>query len=166
VRPSASLAAFAAVAALAAWSALSVVNAFGTITGGLSAASSAFEYQYSGSVSGGGTIASPVRGQITFNLNAKLDTGVTSGSCSATEPTTKTKVKCLDVTSLTIVTLDAGRKVAVVKGFATVNDVLTTYEIQVVDDGNPGVGKDSFSIVAGGFQRSGVLTGGSISILL
>ena len=160
------LPAIVAVTAISIWSVLSVVNAFGTVTGGRSAGSLAYEYQYSGSVNGSGAIASPVKGQVSFGLSAKLGADGSSGSCSVNEPATKTKVKCLDVTSLSIVTLGTGQVLAVIRGSASVNDVVTTYEIRVVDGGTPGKGNDSFSIAAGGFQRAGVLASGNLNVHL
>jgi hypothetical protein len=159
-----SLAALAAVSAILVWSALSVVNAFGTANGGASAGSSAYQYQYSGSVTGSGTIASPVRGQVSFSLSAMLnDTGAT-GSCSVNEPSTKTKIKCLGVTSLAFGTLADGCSLADARGPATLNGEPTTYEIQAIDCGSPGTGHDSFAIQADGYQRGGVLTSGNITI--
>lgn len=137
----------------------------GVLSGGTPAAS-AYGYGYgnSGSVTGSGTISSPVRGQVSFDLSAKQDgTGVT-GSCTVNEPATKTKVKCLGVTSITFEQLSSGCKKATLDGLATVNGTSTTYEIRVVDCGSPPT-NDSFSIQTGtGYHRSGVLTSGNINV--
>jgi hypothetical protein len=158
------LPALAAVTAIVVWSALSVVNAFGTTSSGTSASSRAYQYQYSGSVTGSGTIDSPGKGQVSFSLTAKLDdTGVT-GSCSVNEPATRTKIKCLGATSIQFATLDSGCTLADITGPATLNGNPTTYEIQVVDCGTPGTGHDSFAIQADGFQRGGTLTSGNLTV--
>jgi hypothetical protein len=158
-----SLPALAAVAAIVSWSALSVVNAFGTVNSGASASSQAYQYQYSGSVTGSGTIASPVKGQVSFSVSAKLnDTGVT-GSCSVNEPATRTKIKCLAATSINFGTV-AGCPSAVVQGPATVNGQPASYQIVAVDCGSPGVGHDQFAIQVGSFARNGVLTSGNLTV--
>jgi hypothetical protein len=158
-----SLPALAAVAAIVVWSALSVVNALGTSTGGASASSGAYQYQYSGSITGSGTIASTT-GQVSFSVSAKAgDTG-TTGSCSVNEPATKTKIKCLGATSITFTTLANGCQLADVNGPATINGVPTTYEFQAVDCGSPGTGHDTFAIVADGYEREGLLTSGNLTV--
>jgi hypothetical protein len=157
------LPALGAVAAIVVWSALSVVNAFGTPSSKASASSAAYQYQYSGSVTGSGTIDSPAKGQVSFSLSAKLDDTGATGSCSVNEPATKTKIKCLGVTSLDFGTV-AGCPTAVVQGPATINGQPTSYQIVAVDCGSPGVGHDSFSIQADGFTRSGTLSSGNITV--
>jgi hypothetical protein len=156
------LPALAAVAAIVVWSALSVVNAFGTVSGGTSA-SSAYQYQYSVNVTGSGTIDNSIKGQVSFSLSAKVDETGTTGSCSVNEPATKTKIKCLGVTSI-FPTVDNGCTLADITGPATINGTPTTYEIQAEDCGSPGTGHDSFAIVADGFERGGVLTSGNITV--
>jgi hypothetical protein len=138
----------------------------GVLSGGTPAAS-AYGYGYgnSGSVTGSGTIASPVRGQVSFDLSAKQDSTGATGSCTVVEPATKTKVKCLGVTSITFDQLTNGCKRATLNGPATINGTSTTYEIQATDCGTPGTGNDSFSIQTGtGYHRSGVLTSGNLNV--
>jgi len=133
------------------------LGAFGTSAG------SAYQYQYSGSVTGSGTIDSSVKGQVSFSVTAKLDDTGATGSCSVNEPATKTKIKCLGVTSMSFGTV-GGCPTAVIQGPATINGDPTSYQIVAVDCGTPGVGHDSFSVEADGFARSGTLTSGNITI--
>jgi hypothetical protein len=116
-------------------------------------------------VTGDGTISGP-NGNVSFSISFKLNDGVTSGSCTVTEPKSKTKIKCLDVTSLTLSTLTSGALLVVIDGHATVNGVATTFEIKAVDAGTPGVGRDSFAIQTPTFSRGGVLTEGNITVHL
>jgi hypothetical protein len=157
------LPALAAVVAIVVWSALSVVNAFGTVSNGTSAGSSAYQYQYPVNVTGSGTIDNSTKGQVSFSLSAKVDETGAAGSCSVNEPATKTKIKCLGVTSI-FSTVENGCTFADITGPATINGTPTTYEIQVEDCGEPGNGHDSFAIVADGFSRGGVLTSGNITV--
>ncbi len=155
-------AAIALGGALVAWVAVSFF--VGLWPGGVPAASSAYEYQYSGSVTGSGTIASPTNKQVSFDLSAKTDSSGTTGTCTVNESATKTKFKCLSVTSLTFASLANGCSRAVLDGSGTLNGNPTTYEIQAQDCGEPGVGLDSFAIQAGGFARNGTLTSGNIQV--
>jgi hypothetical protein len=162
------LPALAAVAAIVVWSALSVVNAFGTVSGGASASSRAYQYQYSISVTGSGTIASPVKGQVSFSLSAKLDDTGTTGTCAVVEPATKTKIKCLGVTVFgTGSSIPGFCPLAVLEGPATVNGLPATYTILATDCGTPGVGNDNFFVkLDTGYRREGNLTSGNITLHL
>jgi hypothetical protein len=154
--------ALCAASAFLAWSFMNALGVFGAPTAPQASASSAFQYQYqpsSVSTTGSGSIA----GSVSFDFVAKDNMDVTSGSCAINEPKSKTKIKCLDVTSLDFTDLGNSVTEVVFGGNATINGVATTYTIRVRDAGSPGT-SDSFAIDADGFHRSGVLTGGNLSI--
>lgn len=109
-------------------------------------------------VSGNGAI-----GGVSFDLSARSSGGQLSGTCTVNEPRPRNRLRCLDVTSLTVTQLPDGSR-AVIQGNATLNGSPTTYTLTVEDHGTPGVGHDTFSITADGYSRSGVLTNGNITI--
>lgn len=146
------------VAAIAVWSALSVVNAFGSATGG-AAASHGYQYfyGYAKSVDAKGTITGP-KGSVRFSVRAVSDARGTIGSCQVTEP--GTKVQCLDFGPIL-----AGGNAAQLSGSGKINGALTSFTIVVTDNGTPGAGKDTFSIqTSSGFARAGVLVSGNVKI--
>jgi hypothetical protein len=105
-------------------------------------------------------------GDVSFDLSFKNSSGQLSGSCAVNEVQPRTRIRCLDVTSLTATQLSGGER-AVVQGHATINGVATTYTMTVDDNGSPGVGNDSFTIdTATGYHRSGTLSGGNITVTL
>jgi hypothetical protein len=145
---------------------MNALGVFGAPTAPRTVAASAYEYQYQPSlvnVTGSGSISGP-SGNVNFDISVKDNMNVTSGSCTVNEPKSKTKIKCLDVTSLDFTDLGNGMTEVVFSGSATINGATTTYTIRVLDAGSPGVGADTFSIDADGFHRSGVLTSGNITI--
>ena len=156
---------FVILAICVGWFAVSVGPIWGS-GNQVSAVSGAYgyQYQYPDSVTGSGAIATN-RGQLSFSLTAKLDSTGASGSCSANEPATRTKIKCLGVTSLSFTQLSDGSLQAILSGPASVNGTATTYSITATDAGTPGVGTDSFAIHTGtGFDRSGLLSEGNITV--
>jgi hypothetical protein len=104
---------------------------------------------------GGGRIAPDV----SFGFVAMADGP--KGSCSVVDHVTGTHVKCLDVTSYS----QAGN-VATFSGDATVDGAATTYTIQVVDAGEPGVSAgDAFSIeTQSGYTAGGPLLEGNVQV--
>ncbi len=144
-----------------------IVGSFGAFWPGgaqLAAASTAYQYQYPATVNGSGTIDG-LNSQVSFSLSVKFDDSGTTGSCSVNEPGTRTKIKCLGVTKLLFVVFGPDRVGAQFSGPATVNGVATTYQMTTTDLGTPGAGTDGFFVKTGtGFQRSGALTSGNISI--
>jgi Prealbumin-like fold domain len=105
-------------------------------------------------------------GDVSFDLSFKNNGGQLSGTCAVNEVQPRTRIKCLDVTSLTATQLSDGER-AVVQGHATINGVATTYTMTLEDHGSPGVGHDSFTIdTTSGYHRSGILSGGNITITL
>jgi hypothetical protein len=131
----------------------------------VAAAGIAYQYQYPATVSGSGTIPGINGSQVSFSVSVKFDASGTTGSCSVHEPATRTKVKCLGVTSLNFAVFSADKIGAQFSGPATVNGVATTYQITTTDLGTPGKDTDGFFVKTGtGFQRSGALTSGNISI--
>ena len=143
---------------------MNALGVFGAPTAPQASLASAYQYQPSSvAVTGSGSIAGP-NGSVNFDITAKDKMDVTSGSCTVNEPKAKTKIKCVDVTSLDFTDLENGVTEVVFSGTATVNGVTTTYTIRVRDAGSPGVGADSFAIDADGFHRSGVLTDGNLNI--
>ena len=111
-----------------------------------------------GQVTGGGQILVGTD-SVTFGFTAKSDRGL-KGECTVVDHDTKRMIKCLDVTAL----VQSGNQ-ATIYGHATSNGVATTYVIHVADNGDPGRGVDTFSIVTGsGYSASGTLTGGNIQV--
>jgi hypothetical protein len=105
-------------------------------------------------------------GDVSFDMSFKNSGGQLSGSCAVNEVQPRTRIKCLDVTSLTATQLSDGER-AVVQGHATINGAATTYTMTVEDHGSPGVGHDTFTIdTATGYNRSGTLSGGNITVTL
>jgi hypothetical protein len=151
------------------WSMLTAFGVFGAPAHGAKsggAAASAYQYQYDFliKVTGSGSIQGP-NGKVNFDLSVRNDSGVTSGSCTITEPKTKTKIKCLDVTLLDAAQPAGLPPLAVVRGSSTIDGAATTYKISVQDGGSPGAGNDTFSIeTTSGYQRSGGLTDGNLQI--
>lgn len=111
-----------------------------------------------GHVTGGGQIL--VAGNaVTFGFTAKSNGGL-KGRCTVVDRETKQVIRCLDVTALS----RFGNQ-ATIYGNATVDGVPTTYQIHVVDNGEPGTGVDTFSITtASGYSASGTLTSGNIQV--
>jgi hypothetical protein len=150
------------VAAVIAWTVMSLGDFWPG--GAQPAAANAYQYQYSGSVTGSGTIAG-ASGKVSFDVNARFDRSGPTGSCTVNDHVAKTKIKCLGVTSLGFAVLGGGVTLAVLRGPATIDGVATTYEIVARDGGTPGAGADAFSIETGsGFQRSDTLSSGNITI--
>jgi hypothetical protein len=111
-----------------------------------------------GSATGSGEITVGGR-RVSFDFSAKSDGGV-KGSCTVNDLGTKRKIRCTDATVLVV----SGNQASIF-GQATDNGVTTTYRIDVVDNAEPGVGSDTFSIqTASGFSASGTLTSGNIQV--
>jgi hypothetical protein len=150
------------VAAVLVW----IVMSFGAFWPGgtqVAAASTAYQYQYPATVNGSGSIED-VNGKVSFSIGVKFDGTGATGTCSINEPATKTKIKCLGVTSLFFVVFSADEFGAEFSGPATVNGVATTYNMTATDLGSGGADHDGFFVKTGtGFQRSGLVTG-NISI--
>lgn len=108
-----------------------------------------------GQVTGGGDV-----GEATFGFNAKSSNETVKGECTVVDHATKRMIKCSDVTAI-VVTGNA----ATIYGHATDDGAPTTYVIDVVDNGEPGRGRDTFSIAtASGYAAGGTLTGGNIQV--
>jgi hypothetical protein len=155
------LTALAASCAFLAWSLINAIGGFGATThiaAGEGAAAAAYAYQYPQIVAGSGTIQGP-NGSVMFSVFATRDSdGGSIGSCLVKEPASNTKIKCLDVTSLSFGGF-TGVMVATASGPATENGVPTTYILGV--DTFCGTNHAVFEIeTATGFHRSGALTSG------
>ena len=116
-----------------------------------------------GHVTGGGqTLGSTALGPITFGFFAKSSANgnAAKGVCTVIDHGTGTHVKCLDAEVVGVV-----GDHATFSGRATVNGVETTYTIDVDDLGEPGIGRDTFTIRTGtGYTAGGILTAGNIKI--
>ncbi len=116
-----------------------------------------------GQVTGGGYILDPADGEkVSFGFNAKGDSKGIKGNCTVVDagPARNVKIKCLTVTSL----VQTGTH-ATFFGQAEINGVITDYRIDVDDIGEPGKGRDTFTIVTGsGYSAAGVLDGGNIQV--
>jgi hypothetical protein len=70
-------------------------------------------------------------------------------------------VHCTDVTSWVQLSPTTVR----FSGHATVNGVVTTYEVSTTDIADPGAGNDTFRIVTGtGYSASGTLARGNVQV--
>jgi hypothetical protein len=159
------LVALGAAGAFLAWSMMNALGVFGAPTAPQARAAAA-EYQYQPSyvnVTGSGSIAGP-NGSISFDISVKDDNDVNSGTCTVTEPKSKTKIKCQTVTFLDFKDLGSGVTEATFGGTATVNGAATTFTIRVHDAGSPAIGVDTFAIDADGFHGSGPLASGNLTI--
>src|SRR6202011_5009452 len=86
--------------------------------------------------------------------------GRLKGGCAVIDKAAGRLIRCLDVTALVV----SGNAVTFF-GSATDNGVATKYVIHAVDNGEPGKGRDSFSIhTASGYDRAGVLTAGDVLV--
>jgi hypothetical protein len=114
-----------------------------------------------GQVTGGGQIPNAAgNDQNAFGFNAKSDQSGVKGNCNLVDPSTNTKVKCLEVTSL----VQTGTH-ATLFGTAEINGVATTFRIDVDDLAEPGRNQDTFRIqTASGYTAGGVLIQGNIQI--
>ena len=114
-----------------------------------------------GQVTGGGQVANAAgNDNLAFGFNAKSDSKGVKGECNVVDPSTGTKIKCLEVTTLVV----SGTH-ATLFGRATYNSTPTNFRIDVDDVGEPGKGRDTFKIhLDNGYTVGGVLTGGNIQI--
>jgi len=111
-----------------------------------------------GKAAGGGRLL----GQpVSFAFFARADrSGATQGTCLVFDDATDTRIRCLDVATY----IQVGNR-AVFTGRARVNGTETTYRIEVVDNGEPGAGRDTFTISTdSGFVATGVLAFGNIQV--
>jgi hypothetical protein len=110
-------------------------------------------------VSGGGRAPAGL-GTIAFGFQAKSNERKLKGHCNVIDKAADVHVKCLDVTSLVQVGTHA-----TVLGNATINGAATTYRIDIDDLGEPGAGRDVFTIVTGdGYTAGGVLVRGNVQV--
>jgi YVTN family beta-propeller protein len=114
-----------------------------------------------GQATGGGQILNASgNDQIAFGFNAKSDAMGIRGECTLVDPSTRTKVKCLDATTL----VRSGAH-ATFFGNATLNGTSTKYRIDIDDLGEPGRGRDTFKLqVSSGYTVGGTLVSGNIQI--
>lgn len=116
-----------------------------------------------GQTTGGGQVLNGVGSdKVAFGYNAQSSGNGLKGNCEVVDPTParNLKIKCLDVTSLAI----SGTH-ATFFGNATVNGTPTTYRIDVDDLGEPGAGRDTFTIMtSSGYSFGGTLTNGNIQV--
>jgi hypothetical protein len=116
-----------------------------------------------GHVTGGGHVLNPADGEeVAFGFNVKSDSKGLKGNCTVVDkaPTRDVKIKCLTVDSL----VQSGN-VATFFGQAEVNGVVTTYRIDVTDNGEPGRNRDTFTIQTGtGYSAGGLLDNGNVQV--
>jgi hypothetical protein len=116
-----------------------------------------------GHVTGGGHVLSAVEGmELAFGFVAKSDQTGTKGHCNVVDkfPVTNVHIKCV-----TVDTLVQAVNMATFFGQAEVNGVLTNYRIDVMDNGEPGAGRDTFTIQTGsGYTAGGVVDNGNIQV--
>jgi hypothetical protein len=106
-----------------------------------------------GKATGGGAIPGA-----TFGFNADSDSKGLKGVCEVMVG--QHVVHCVDVTTYT----QSGNR-ATFSGDAVLDGIAARYTIDVTDNGEPGIGKDTFSIVTStGVSDSGVLTAGNIQV--
>jgi hypothetical protein len=116
---------------------------------------------FTGKATGGGQIRDTAGiPPVTFGFTAQTDSSGTKGACSLVDHATGTQIRCLDVTSYAQI----GNQAAF-SGPALVDGVQTTYRIEVQDNGESGIGADTFTIQTdSGYAASGVLTAGNIDV--
>ena len=117
-----------------------------------------------GKATGGGQIphATDPNTKVAFGFHVQSVNGSLTGNCSVVDqtPARNLQIKCVDVSRL----VQTGTH-ATVFGNATVNGVATTYRIDVDDIGEPGRGKDTFSIeTSSGYAAAGVISQGNIQV--
>lgn len=112
-----------------------------------------------GKATGGGQITRADTGTpVTFGFVAQSKDSKISGHCEVVDHLTDTHAECLDVTSFA----QTGNNVTF-SGNARVDGVPTTYRVDIQDNGEPGIGTDTFAIqTASGFIAGGVLTAGNV----
>src|SRR5215213_1567910 len=102
-----------------------------------------------GHSTGGGQIP----GDISFGFAAKSDVNGVKGNCTVIDRATNTTIKCLDATTY----FQSGTH-ASFGGNATINGVPTTYRMRIDDNGEAGMGTDTFTMTtASGYSATGVL---------
>ncbi len=114
-----------------------------------------------GQSTGGGQVWNGAHSdQVAFGFNAKSDQNGVKGECTVVDPSTSTKIKCLDATTMVQTATHA-----TIFGDATVNGAPTTYRIDVYDNAEPGAGSDTFKIQTdSGYTVGGTLTHGNIQV--
>lgn len=114
-----------------------------------------------GKATGGGQIMRTTSDTpVTFGFVAQSQDSKLKGHCEVVDHLTDTHVECLDVTSY----VQTGNHVTF-SGNARVDGVPTTYRIDVQNNGEPGVGSDTFAIqTTSGFTAGGVLTAGNVQV--
>lgn len=111
-----------------------------------------------GQVTGGGHAGGA--GEVAFGFNAQSGSNGPKGRCNVIDRTTLLHVKCLDVVTLVVTATHA-----TIYGNAEVNGQRTQYRIDVDDLGEPGAGRDTFTIQTdSGYVGGGVLTQGNVQI--
>jgi hypothetical protein len=99
-------------------------------------------------------------GIISFGFNAKSDVRGIEASCSVADNGEGIHINCLDAT----VFVQNGNHVTFA-GNVLINGAPVTYRIDVEDNGEPGKGRDIFTIqLSSGYTASGLLTQGNIQI--
>lgn len=106
-----------------------------------------------GKATGGGKV-----GDTSFNVTAQgMDKGL-KGNCAIISSTSRIDCKTVD-------SYNQSANRAIFSGDGTINGQPTRYTIDLTDNGEPGIGKDTFSITTtSGFSASGTLTQGNIQV--
>jgi hypothetical protein len=113
-----------------------------------------------GHVTGGGYVGDVLNDWVSFGFTAKSDGTTVKAQCSVSDRSSGVEIKCLNATLLSQTATHA-----TFVGTARVNGVDMGYRIDVDDLGEPGVGRDTFTIqTESGFTASGVLAGGNVQI--
>jgi hypothetical protein len=116
-----------------------------------------------GQVTGGGSIFSIAsNGVVSFGFNARSDGTDVRGNCNLIDHASKTKIKCLNVTTLVMQT----SRWVTLFGQATIDGVTTNYRLDAEDYGEPGGVDDTFTFQTdnGYFAGGRSITGGNIQI--
>jgi hypothetical protein len=114
----------------------------------------------SGRATGGGQIRHQANAAdaVTFGFTA-TDGVKPSGHCDVVDHLQGTHIVCIDVSAY----FQSGT-MATWSGDAQVDGFPALYRIRVEDNGEPGVGADTFSISAGAYSAYGTLTQGDIQV--
>jgi hypothetical protein len=113
-----------------------------------------------GDATGGGQISSNGNAAA-FGFEARSQGGRLKGQCDVVDKAAGVKLHCSDVTTFYQLSATKVRFF----GNATINGSATTYEIDVQDLADSGIGSDTFTVSTGaGYSAGGTLTAGNVQI--
>ena len=113
-------------------------------------------------ITGGGWIRLPSGAKANFAVAGGIKNGNFWGHLTYIDHGTGLKVKGLGVTAYSVGATPTTRNI---DGVANINDTSGTYHVEAADNGEPGVGTDTFKIVlSNGYSAANTLGGGNIQL--